>query len=236
MGYLRNAMRINNWPETERPRERLLAHGAATLSNAELLAIFLRTGTPGKTALDLARDLLTSFGGLDKVLESDFDSFTQIKGLGSAKFCQLQATLELVRRHYDCKVVASENFTNQDLARKYLLGNFPNLEHETFACLLLDNKHKLLKFKTLFTGTINHAHIYPRIVAQACLKHNAAAIILAHNHPSGCIKPSESDKEVTEQLINTLELIDVRVLDHFIVGKNDVFSMAENGLIPKYSS
>ena len=225
-------MRINHWPETERPRERLLIHGATTLSDAELLAIFLRTGTPGKTALDLARDLLSHFGGVDKVLESDFDSFTRIKGLGLAKFCQLQATLELVRRHYDCKVVESENFTNQDLARKYLLGNFPNLEHETFACLLLDNKHKLLKFKTLFTGTINHAQIYPRVVAQACLKYNAAAIILAHNHPSGCIKPSESDKEITEQLIKILKLIDVRVLDHFIVGKSDVFSMAQNGLIP----
>ena len=118
------------------------------------------------------------------------------------------------------------------LVRNYLLSHFPHLEHEIFACLLLDNNHKLLKFKTLFTGTVNQAQIYPRIVAQTCLKYNAAAIILAHNHPSGCLKASESDKIITKKLINVLGLIDVRVLDHFIVGKKDVYSMAQNGLIP----
>ncbi len=224
-------MAINHWPITERPRERLLKHGASTLSNAELLAIFLRTGIVGKTALDLARDLLNNFGSLDKVLESDYASFTKMKGLGSAKFCQLQATLELVRRHFACKVQESVSFTNQDIVRNYLLSHFTNLKHETFACLLMDNKHQLIKFKTLFTGTINHAHIYPRIVAQSCLKNNAAAIILAHNHPSGCMQPSESDITITRKLINTLELIDVRVLDHFVVGKDDVYSMAQNGLM-----
>ncbi|VAW33819.1 UPF0758 family protein [hydrothermal vent metagenome] len=224
-------MTINQWPKAERPRERLLKHGASNLSNAELLAIFLRTGIVGKTALDLARDLLNDFGSLDKVLESDFKSFTKTKGLGSAKYCQLQATLELVRRHYDCKVAESASFTSQNLARNYLLSNFPNLEHETFACLLLDNNNKLIKFQTLFTGTINQAQVYPRIVAQACLKNNAAAIILAHNHPSGCLQASDADKTITRKLIQVLELIDVRVLDHFIVGKNDVFSMAQNGLM-----
>ncbi|HHL32042.1 MAG TPA: JAB domain-containing protein [Oceanospirillales bacterium] len=224
-------MTISCWPKMERPRERLLKHGVKTLSNAELLAIFLRTGRPGKTALDLARDLLNTFGGLDKVLEANLKKFTSIKGLGVAKFCQLQASLELVRRHHGCKVEESISFTNHDLAKNYLLSNFTHLEHETFACLLLDNKNKLIRFETLFTGTINHAQIYPRVVAQSCLKHNAAAIIFAHNHPSGCLNPSESDRSITMKLIKLLDLIDVRVLDHFIVGKNDVYSMAQNGLI-----
>lgn len=224
-------MAINNWPKAEQPREKLLAYGAGKLSNTELLAIFLRTGIQGKSAVDLARELLSNFGGLDKVLESDLKSFTGIKGLGSAKFCQLQATLELVRRHFDCKVSESVSFTNQDLVRNYLLSNFINLENEIFACLLLDNNHKLIKFEKLFIGTINQAQIYPRVVAQTCLKNNAAAIIFAHNHPSGCLKVSESDKLITQKLIQVLEMVDVRVLDHFIVGKNDVFSMAQNGFM-----
>jgi len=231
MGDLRKFMKIQQWPQADRPRERLLQLGASQLSNAELLAIFLRTGIAGRTALDLARDLLNTFGGLDKVLEADLKSFTKIKGLGSAKFCQLKASLELVKRHYDCKIRESISFTNQDLARNFLLSNFTNLIHETFACILLDNNHKLIKFQKLFTGTINQAQIYPRTVAQTCLKNNAAAIILAHNHPSGCLEPSQSDINITRKLVNTLELIDVRVLDHFIVGKNDVFSMAQNGLM-----
>ena len=224
-------MTIKNWPKTERPRERLLKYGATALSNAELLAIFLRTGVQGKSAIDLARDLLTYFGGLDKVLESDFKSFTAIKGLGSAKYCQLQATLELTRRHYGCKVTESTSFTNQDLAKNYLLNQFTHLENEIFACLLLDNKNKLIRFEKLFTGTINQAKVYPRIVAQTCLKYNVAAIIFAHNHPSGCLQVSESDKQITRQLIQVLDMIDVRVLDHFIVGKNDVNSMAQNGFL-----
>lgn len=224
-------MTITSWPKSERPRERLLSQGAATLSNAELLAIFLRTGIPGKTAIDLARDLLNSFGSLDKVLESDFKSFTKIKGLGSAKFCQLQATLELVRRHHNCKVAETTSFDNQELVRSYLLSNFPNKKNEIFACLLLDNNHKLISFEKLFSGTINQSQVYPRVVMQTCLKHNAAAIIFAHNHPSGSLQPSNSDQNITRKLINVLELIDIRVLDHFIVGTNDVYSMAQNGLM-----
>lgn len=224
-------MTIKNLPKAERPRERLLEYGAKMLSNSELLAIFLRTGIQGKSAIDLARELLHIFGGLDKILQSDFKSFTRIKGLGSAKFCQLQATLELVRRHYDCKVSESTSFTNQNLAKNYLLNHFSFSENEVFACLLLDNNHKLIKFEKLFTGTVNHSHVYPRVVAQTCLRNNAAAIIFAHNHPSGCLNVSESDKLITRKLIKVLEMIDVRVLDHFIVGKNEVFSMAQNGFM-----
>ena len=224
-------MSINQWPKTERPRERLLAYGAASLSNAELLAIFLRTGIQGKSALDLARELLNHFGSIDKILEADLATFTQIKGLGSAKFCQLQATLELIKRNFNCKIEESVCFNDFEIAKNYLLNNFPQTAHETFAALFLDNNHKLIKFKTLFNGTINSAQIYPRVVAQACLKYNAAAIILAHNHPSGNLQASHSDKNITQKLIATLNLIDVRVLDHFIIGKNDAFSLAQNGLM-----
>ncbi len=224
-------MSINQWPIEERPRERLLKFGAANLSNAELLAIFLRTGIKGRTALDLARDLLNHFGGIDKILAADLKSFTQIKGLGSAKFCQLQATLELIKRHVNCKISDGMSFNNQDVAKSYLLNNFPQTAHETFAGILLDNKNKLIEFKILFTGTINSAQIYPRVVAQACLQKNAAAIILAHNHPSGCPQPSVSDKMITQKLQDVLNLIDVRVLDHIIIGKNTSFSMAQHGMM-----
>jgi len=224
-------MNINQWPNEDKPRERLLKLGASNLSNAELLAIFLRTGIVGKTALDLARELLNKFGGLDKVLESDLESFTSIKGLGPAKYCQLKATLELTKRHYGCKIQETPGFSNQEIAKNFLLNNFTQLDNENFACILLDNKHNLIKFQILFNGTINQAQVYPRVVAQACLKNNAAAIIFAHNHPSGCIKASQSDIIITKKLIQTLKLIDVRVLDHFIVGNNDVLSMAQNGLM-----
>lgn len=224
-------MSINQWPKSDRPRERLLQYGSKTLSDAELLAIFLRTGTRGKTALDLARDLLNSYETVDKILEANLASFIKIKGLGTAKYCQLQATLELTRRYYESKIITSESFTNHNIAKDYLLTHFPHATHEVFACLLLDNKNRLLRFETLFTGTINHAQVYPRVVAQTCLKHNAAAIIFAHNHPSGHIQPSQSDIGITKKLIDTLMLIDVRVLDHFIVGQTDVYSMAEHGMI-----
>lgn len=226
-------MGINQWPKNDRPRERLLQFGAKILSDAELLAIFLRTGTHGKTALDVARDLLKNFDSLDKILEADYASFVKIKGLGSAKYCQLQATLELVRRHYHSKVMDSEGFTNHGLVKKYLISHFPDSQNEVFACLFLDNQHRLLRFEPLFNGTINEAQVYPRVVAQTCLRYNAAAVIFAHNHPSGCLTPSKADKIITTKLIDTLDLIDVRVLDHFIVGQDDVFSMAQNGLINK---
>lgn len=224
-------MTINDWPEEERPRERLLSQGASKLSNAELLAIFLRTGIAGKTALDLARDLLIKFGSIDKIMEADFDSFSGIKGLGIAKYCQLQATLELVRRSLSCKVAESPGFTNPSLVREYLLTHFPRSENELFACVFLDNKNKLIEFEIIFRGTINQAQVYPRVIAQSCLKKNAAAVILAHNHPSGCKQPSESDKRITRNLTDTLRLIDVRVLDHFIIAGNDTFSMLENGMM-----
>ena len=224
-------MSINLWPKLERPRERLLKYGVSQLSNAELLAIFLRTGVKGKSAIDLARDLLIEFGGINKILACDLKTFTSIKGLGEAKFCQLQATLELVKRHQSSQIEESEVFTNQDIVSRYLMTHFPNQKNEKFACLFLDNKHKLINFEVLFHGTINQSQVYPRVVAQKCLHENAAAVILAHNHPSGCLIPSSSDKLITEKLKQALELIDVRVLDHFVIGNFEVQSMAQLGLI-----
>jgi len=224
-------MGINQWPKSEQPREKLLQYGASRLSNAELLAIFLRTGIKGKSAIELAQELLHRFGSISHILDSDLKSFTQVKGMGSAKYCQLKATIELVTRHFNGKVEEPHSYDNQEVVKKFLLCHFFNLKHEVFACMFLDNKNKLIKIENLFIGTINQAQVYPRVVAQSCLINNAAAVILAHNHPSGNVKASQSDIEITKKLIVTLELIDVRVLDHFIVGKNEVISMAQHGLM-----
>ena len=224
-------MGINHWPKAERPREKLLQYGASSLSNAELLAIFLRVGVKGKSAIELAQELLHCFGSISNILDSDLKSFAQVKGMGSAKYCQLKATVELVTRHFSGKVEEVHSYNNQEVVKSYLLCHFINLKHEVFACMFLDNKNKLIKIENLFSGTINQAKVYPRVLAQSCLKNNAAAVIFAHNHPSGCLDASQSDIEITKKLITTLRLIDVRVLDHFIVGKNDVMSMAYHGLM-----
>ncbi len=224
-------MGINEWPKSEQPREKLMQYGVSSLSNAELLAIFLRTGIKGKSAIELAQELLHRFGGISQILEADLQSFTQVKGMGSAKYCQLKATIELVTRHFNGKVEEAHSYNNQEVVTKFLLCHFFNFKHEVFACMFLDNKNKLIKIENLFVGTINQAQVYPRVVAQSCLKNNAAAVILAHNHPSGNIKASQSDIDITKKLMQTLKLIDVRVLDHFIIGNNDVMSMAQYGLM-----
>jgi DNA repair protein RadC len=187
-------MKITDWPLAERPRERLLREGPAALSDAELLAIFLRTGIPGRTAVDLARDCLAHFGGLRQLLTAEQRHFCQHKGLGSAKFAQLQAALEMAR-------------------------------------LLLDNRHRVLRFTELFRGTINGASVHPREVVKTALQHNAAAVILAHNHPSGVAEPSAADRQLTDRLKDALELVDIRVLDHLVVGDAGCVSFAERGLI-----
>ncbi len=229
--FWKNVMGINQWPKSEQPREKLLQYGASHLSNAELLAIFLRTGIKGKSAIELAQELLHHFGSINHVLEANLKSFTQVKGLGSAKYCQLKATVELVTRHFNGKVEESHSYNNQEVVKNFLLCHFFDFKHEVFACMFLDNKNKLIKIENLFIGTINQAQVYPRVLAQSCLKNNAAAVIFAHNHPSGNLKASQSDIDITKKLITTLKLIDVRVLDHFIIGKNDVMSMAQHGLM-----
>ena len=224
-------MGINHWPVSERPREKLLSMGPAALSDAELLAIFLRTGVTGKSAIDLARDLLTEFSSLRALLEADRKTFCQAKGLGDAKFTQLQATLELCRRYLKSSLERSDALTSPADTRAFLTAQLRQHPHEVFAALFLDNKHRVIAYEELFRGTIDGASVHPREVVKRALHHNAAALILAHNHPSGITEPSRSDQQITQRLKEALDLIDVRVLDHFIVGDGEALSLAERGMI-----
>jgi len=224
-------MSIQDWPEGERPREKLLIQGAAVLSDAELLAIFLRTGIKGKTAVDLANDLLNNFGSLQALLQADCKTFTQEKGLGTAKYAQLQAVLEMARRHTFEELDRGGVLTSPEATRAYLSQKLRQYQHEVFACLFLDNQHHILEFEELFRGTIDSASVYPREVVKQALKHNAAAVIFAHNHPSGIAEPSQADKLITDKLKQALALMDIRVLDHFIIGDGQPYSFAENGLL-----
>ena len=224
-------MAITDWPVDERPREKLLNRGAAALSDAELLAIFLRTGVAGKTAVDLARDLLTTFDGLGHLLAADRQQFCAGKGLGDAKYTQLQAVLEMGRRYLFEKVSAGNVLNSAAETRQYLALKLRGYEYEVFGCLFLDSQHRLIAFDELFRGTLNSASVHPREVVKATLHHNAAAVILAHNHPSGSAEPSHSDKQITQRLSDALALIDVNVLDHIVIGAATEVSFAERGLL-----
>ncbi len=224
-------MPINQWPETERPREKLLQHGPAALSDAELLAIFLRTGVRGKSALDLARDLLAHFDGIHGLLLASRAQFTGIVGLGDAKFAQLHASCELSRRHMRESLARGDALTSPDTTRKYLVATLGREQREVFWCLFLDSQHRVLASEALFYGTIDGASVYPREVVKASLAHNAAAVIFAHNHPSGVAEPSQADQRITRRLKDALALVDIRTLDHLIVAGNRTVSMAEMGLV-----
>ena len=220
-------MRIQDWPENERPREKLLQRGSATLSDAELLAIFFRTGLPGQTAVDLARTTLNDFGSLRSLLQADRDSFCQKKGLGSASYAQLQAVLELARRYLLENLQRDSVLNNPTDVHNYLRYCLRDAKRELFLCLFLDNQHRVISAETLFMGTIDSASVHPREVVQRALTLNAAAIIFAHNHPSGIAEPSEADRRITRQLQDSLALVDIRVLDHVVIGDNKAISMAE---------
>ena len=222
-------MAIRDWPEGERPREKLLAKGAAALSEAELLAIFLRTGVKGKSALDLARQMLKDFGGLRALLSATQQELCATSGMGPAKYAQLQAGLEMARRHLGEALERGKPLTDPAATRKYLLAKLRDMPHEVFACLYLDNRHRVIAFEELFQGTIDGASVHPREVVRAALKHNAAALIFAHNHPSGVAEPSDADRRLTSRLKDALALVDIRVLDHFVVGDGEVASFAERG-------
>jgi DNA repair protein RadC len=224
-------MAISDWPLEERPREKLMARGADALSDAELLAIFLRTGVKGKTAVDVARGLLEDFGGLRSLLGADLDRFCAGSGLGPAKFVQLQAALEIGRRHLGEALVRGNALTCPDDTRRYLKARLRDYPFEVFGCLFLDNRHRMISYEELFRGTIDGASVHPREVVRKALEHNAAAVILAHNHPSGVAEPSAADARITERLKSALSLIDVRVLDHLIVGDGEISSLAERGLV-----
>ncbi|RMD71935.1 MAG: JAB domain-containing protein [Gammaproteobacteria bacterium] len=221
-------MPIKDWPKEERPREKLLERGAGALSDAELLAVLLRTGVKGKTAVDLARDFLADFGGLRGLLEADLKAL-QGKGLGKAKYAQLQAALELSRRHLLETLKRGDALTSPELTKSYLKARLRDYPHEVFACLFLDNRHRIIAFEELFRGTIDGASVHPREVVKRVLAHNAAAVIFAHNHPSGVAEPSGADRSITLRLKEALALIDVRVLDHVIIGDREATSLAERG-------
>jgi DNA repair protein RadC len=224
-------MSIKDWPERERPREKLLHSGAGSLSDAELLAIFLRTGMKGRTALDVARALLQDFGSLTRILTASIQDFCRRDGLGAAKYVQLQAMLELSQRHLRERLEEGDVLTSSELTREYLRARLGNYQHEVFACLYLDNQHRVVHLEELFNGTIDGAAVYPREVVKRCLHNNAAAVIFAHNHPSGVAEPSQADISITQRLKAALNTIDVRVLDHIVVGRSDVVSLAERGLL-----
>lgn len=221
-------MGICDWPEQDRPRERLLRDGAGALSDTELLAIFLRVGVAGKSAVTLAGDALSHFGSLHRLLHADSSEFGTLHGLGPAKYAQLQAALELARR------AVAEQFRREALCspqavRQFLRSQFALQTHESFMVLFLDVKNRLINCEEMFRGTLTHTSVYPREVVKAALRRNAAAVILAHNHPSGVAEPSEADLRLTSSLVQALSLVDVRVLDHFVVAGTQVHSFAESG-------
>lgn len=222
-------MAITDWPEEQRPRERLIKHGPQALSDAELLAVFLRVGVTGKSAVDLGRDMVGHFGSLNGLFAASLADFSLVNGLGPAKFAQLQAVLELARRALGEQLEAGVTLSSPQAVKHYLqllLGIKP---YESFAVLFLDVKNRLIASEELFRGTLTHTSVYPREVVKAALSHNAASIILAHNHPSGTPEPSAADQTLTQALKQALALVDVRVLDHFIVAGRHVYSFAEHG-------
>ena len=222
-------MRITDWPPEERPREKLLARGPQALSDAELLSIFLRTGVRGHTALDLCRALLTRFGDLRSLLDASKAEICRAPGIGSAKYAEFQASLELGRRYLESRLRRGERLGSPGDTRRFLAARLRRYQHEVFACLFLDNRHRLICFEELFRGTVNGASVHPREIAKRALFHNAAALIIAHNHPSGVAEPSQADRTLTRRIRDTMDLVDVRLIDHFVVGDGEVVSFAERG-------
>ena len=222
-------MAITDWPASERPREKLLERGPATLSDAELLAIFLRTGVKGKSAVDLARELLSDFGGLRPLLTATEEEFCLPLGLGSAKYALLQAVLEMGRRHLAQGLQRGDALNNPQATQQYLQAQLRDRDHEIFACLFLDNQNRVIRYQELFRGTIDAAAVYPREVVKQALAEGAAAVILAHNHPSGVAEPSVADRAITERLQQALNIMDIRVLDHLVVGDGHCVSFAQRG-------
>lgn len=222
---------ISCWPESERPRDKLLKEGAAALSDAELLAVLLRSGVRGKSAVDLARDLLLRFEGLRGLVSASAASFCRLQGLGPGKYAQIQAGLELARRHLAEPLKRDGPLTSPAAVRDFLHARLRDLPYEVFCCLYLDNRNRLISFEELFRGTIDGASVHPREVVRQALAHNAAALILAHNHPSGVAEPSQADELITRRLRSALGLVDIRVLDHLVVGDGATVSFAERGLL-----
>ncbi len=224
-------MAITEWPAAERPREKLLQQGAQSLSDAELLAIFIRTGVRGKTAVDIGRDLINEFGGLRAILTTDEKGICSASGFGPAKYALLQAARELGRRFLDEELKRQGALTNPKQVSAYLTHRLRDQHREVFAIIYLDNRHRVIEYEELFYGTLNGATVHPREVVKSVLRHNAAAIIIAHNHPSGIAEPSASDAAITLKLQQALQLIDVKLLDHLVIGDGEFVSLSDRGLI-----
>ena len=224
-------MSIKQWPATEQPREKLINQGAYSLSDAELLAIFLRTGVKGRSAVDLGHDMVRHFGDIRGVMQAGIKEFCAIPGLGEAKYTQLQAALEIGRRYLAVEIKRGNVLDSPQATREYLRLKLGHLSYEVFACLFLDNQHQIIQFEEVFRGTIDGASVYPRDIVKRALELNAKAIIFAHNHPSGVAEPSEADRTLTKRLQQALNLLEIRVLDHFIIGDSQPVSFAERGLL-----
>ena len=224
-------MAITDWPASERPREKLLELGVEALSDAELLAIFLRVGVTGKSAVDLARDLLTQFGSLNNIFAAPINELTQVNGIGSSKYSQLQAIFEMSRRALNEQMQVKDILSSPQQVRDYLCLKLGSLTREVFMVLFLDAQNRMIVTEELFTGTLTQTSVYPREVIKRALHHNAASVIFAHNHPSGVAEQSKADEIITAELKKALALVDVRVLDHFIVAGNQTLSFSERGLL-----
>lgn len=222
---------IKDWPQAERPREKLLAKGPQSLADAELLAIFLRTGLPGRTAVEVARDALLESGGLRSLLNLSPQELCEFKGIGTAKYVQFQAALELGRRFLMEKLEKGDAITSPQVSRDYLTLQLRDKPYESFFVMFLDSKHRVIHYQELFRGTIDSASVPVREVVKEALKHNAAAMIVAHNHPSGVAEPSAADKSLTETLFLALGMVGIKLLDHFVVGDSEVVSFAEMGAL-----
>lgn len=222
-------MQIRDWPASERPREKLLAQGSAALSDAELLAIFIGCGASGRSAVDVGRGLLAEAGGLRALLDRPASELARLHGIGPARACALAAALEIGTRHLGEQLQRGEALADPAQAGAYFSRKLRALPHEVFACLFLDTRHRVVAYEELFRGTIDGSEVHPREVARRCLAHNAAAVILGHNHPSGNPEPSAADRAVTARLKQALGLVEVRVLDHFIVGDGQATSLAQRG-------
>lgn len=224
-------MTITDWPASERPREKLLEQGVETLSDAELLAIFLRVGVTGKSAVDLSRDLLTRFGSLNGIFAAPLNELTQVNGIGSSKYAQLQAIFEMSRRALNEQMQVKDVLSSPKQVRDYLCLKLGSLTREVFMVLFLDAQNRIITSEEMFSGTLTQTSVYPREVVKRALHHNAASVIFAHNHPSGIAKQSQADESLTNELKNALALVDVRVLDHFVVAGNSTLSFVERGLL-----
>lgn len=229
--FLISTMAITDWPQDQRPRERLIRQGAAALSDAELLAVFLRVGVTGKSAVDLAREMLQCFGSLDALFGASLKDFSRINGLGPAKYAQLQAVMELAKRALGEELEDGALLNSTQAVSQYLRLLFKNRAYESFVVLFVDIRNRLIAVEELFRGTLDKASVYPREVVKAALERNAASVILAHNHPSGDPQPSQADLVLTRALKEALALVDVRVLDHFVVAGTRTHSFAEHGQI-----